>query len=129
MKFKVGDQVIVTQGKDKGKTGEITKVYPKAEKVTVKGANIYKRHIKSRDGIQGGIMPIERPLHTSSVAIIDPKTNKPTRIGYLVKPDGKKVRIAKSSGTELTGKAKTTKTKKSTKKEPQKPAKESKSKK
>lgn len=118
MKFKVGDQVLVTAGKDKGKTGEITRIYRDKNKVLVKGVNFYKRHVKPREGIEGGILDLERPLPVSNVAIIDPTTKKPTRIGYQILDSGKKVRIAKASGTELDKpkKTSTTKTKSKTKK-------------
>lgn len=117
MKFKVGDQVIVTGGKDKGKTSEISKVFADKHKVTVKGVNLYKRHLKPREGFEGGIMSLERPLPVANVAIIDPVTKKPTRIGYQILDSGKKVRIAKASGTELDkSKKPSAATKKTTKK-------------
>lgn len=115
MKFKVGDNVLVTAGKDKGKSGEIAKVYQDQQKVMVKGLNLYKRHVKPREGVEGGIISLERPLPVSNVTLIDPVTQKPTRIGYLVLDSGKKVRIAKNSKTELDKPAKVAKTKKSSK--------------
>ena len=120
MKIKIGDTVKVTAGKDKGKSGEVAKVFPKKAKVLVKGVNIYKRHMKPRDGVEGGVFPVERPLPVSSVAMIDPVTKEVTRVGYKVLENGKKVRISKKSGAELDGaKAadkKVSKTKKNTKK-------------
>jgi len=112
MKFKSGDQVIITAGKDKGKTGEITKVFPKSGKVTVKGVNLFKRHVKPRDGIEGQIITLERPLTISNIAIVDPIDKKPTRIGYQLIKGGGKIRIAKRSGADLDKKTET-KTKKS----------------
>lgn len=101
MKFKISDQVIITAGKDKGKTGEITKIFPGKQKLTVKGANIYKRHVKARDGIEGGIVPLERPLPTANIAILCPTCKKPTRAGYNLPPKGDKVRICKKCGSGL----------------------------
>ncbi len=101
MKFKLGDQVIVTAGKDKGKKGEISRILPGKNRVVVKGTNLYKRHLKPRQGVEGGIFEMERPLPTSNVALIDPVAKVPTRIGYKLLPQGGKIRIAKKSGTEL----------------------------
>jgi len=112
MKLKTGDSVKVIAGKDKGKTGEISQTLPKSQKVVVKGVNIYKKHIKPRDGIEGGIFPLERPLPVSSVALLDPVSKKPTRVGYKVLENGKKVRFAKDSGSELDKAPKNTKPKK-----------------
>lgn len=112
MKLHIGDQVIITAGKDKGKTGEITKLLPKKNKLVVKGVNVYKRHVKSREGIEGGIVSLERPLPVSNVALLDPKTKQPTRVGYQILDSGKKVRIAKKSGTTLDNQTKPTKTNK-----------------
>lgn len=96
MKIKLHDQIIVTAGKDKGKTGEVIKVLPKKMAVVVKGINLYKRHVKSREGIEGGILSLERPLSIAKVAYLDPKTNKPTRLGYELEGDTKN-RITKKS--------------------------------
>lgn len=116
MKFKVGDQIIITSGKDKGKTSEITKVFPKKNRVQAKGVNQYKRHIKSREGIEGGIITIERPLPLSKIAILDPVTKKASRIGYKLVASGTKTRISKDSGADLDKKPKTTTKSKSSKK-------------
>ena len=98
LKLKKGDKVIVTTGKDKGKTGEITTVFPKENKVIVGGVNMVKRHTKPSQESAGGIISKEMPIHVSNVALVDPKTGKATRIGYKVEKDGRKVRIAKKSG-------------------------------
>ena len=98
LKLKKGDKVIVTTGKDKGKTGEITTVFPKENKVIVGGINMVKRHTKPSQESAGGIISKEMPIHVSNVALVDPKTGKATRIGYKVEKDGHKVRIAKKSG-------------------------------
>ena len=98
LKLKKGDKVIVTTGKDKGKTGEITTVFPKENKVIVGGINMVKRHTKPSQESAGGIISKEMPIHVSNVALVDPKTGKAPRIGYKVEKDGHKVRIAKKSG-------------------------------
>jgi large subunit ribosomal protein L24 len=95
---KKGDRVIVTTGKDKGKTGDILSVSRKDMKVLVSGVNIVKRHQKASAADAGGIQTKEAPIHISNVMHLDPKDNKPTRIGFKVLGDGKKVRFAKKSG-------------------------------
>lgn len=101
MKIRKGDNVIVISGKDRGLSGKVTHAYPAADKVIVEGANISQRHQKPRkSGQQGQIIDKAMPIHVSNVQFIDPKDNKPTRIGYK-QVKGKKVRIAKRSGTEL----------------------------
>ena len=101
MKFKTGDKVRVMRGKDAGKEGQITKVLKSADKVVVEGINMIKKHQKPNNtNPQGGIIDKEAPIHVSNVMLLDPETNKPTRIGSEVK-DGNKVRIAKKSGTAI----------------------------
>ncbi len=96
---KKDDNVIVITGKDKGKRGRIIAAYPRLNKVLVEGVNIVKRHSKpSQANPQGGIIEKEAPIHVSNVMLIDPKSNKPTRVGYKVLDNGKKVRISKKSG-------------------------------
>ncbi|MGN1063556.1 MAG: 50S ribosomal protein L24 [Alphaproteobacteria bacterium] len=103
MKIKKGDQVIVITGRDKGKTGEVTKAMPKDNKVLVAGINLVKRHTKPSQENAGGIISKEKPIHVSNVALIDPKSGKATRVGIKVEKDGSKVRVAKKSG-EVIGK-------------------------
>lgn len=98
LKLKKGDKVIVITGKDKGKTGEITKVLVKESKVLVSGINMVKRHTKPTQENAGGIISKEMPIHISNVAFIDPKTSKATRLGFKMDKDGRKVRVAKKSG-------------------------------
>ena len=102
MKIKKGDKVEVLTGKDKGKRGEVLRVYPEKNKVVVEGVAIVKRHVKPNTANQqGGIVEAEAAIDASNVALIDPKTDKPTRVGYLIKEDGTKVRVSKKSGAEL----------------------------
>ena len=98
LKIKKGDKVIVITGKDKGKTGEVTKVLVQENKVIVAGINMVKRHTKPSQESAGGIISKEMPIHISNVAYVDPKTNKPTRLGIKMDKDGHKVRVAKKSG-------------------------------
>ena len=103
---KKGDRVKVIAGHDKGKVGEIVKVFPKDEKVIVEGVNLIKKHTPQRPNAQGkttgGIITTEAPIHVSNVAIVDPKTGKAARVGFEVR-DGKKVRVLKGSGEVLNG--------------------------
>jgi large subunit ribosomal protein L24 len=99
-KFKIrkGDNVIVTAGKDNGKTGEVLLVDTNTSRVLVRGINIIKRHTKPSQTTTGGIMEREASIHISNVAHIDPKTNKASRVGYRFLEDGRKVRFARGSG-------------------------------
>ena len=101
LKVKKGDTVIVISGSDKGKTGEILKVFPTEGRVLVKGVSQVKRHTKPTQFAAGGIETIEQSIHVSNVAHVDPKTKKPTRIGYKIAADGTKSRIARKSGQSL----------------------------
>lgn len=95
MKFKVKDKVIVTLGKDRGKTGEIVRILPKLNKVVVKDVNVYTKHVKKTQGKAGEIVKLERPLDLSKIAILNDKGQK-DRIGYVVK-NGEKNRIYKKT--------------------------------
>ncbi|HEY7810525.1 MAG TPA: 50S ribosomal protein L24 [Allosphingosinicella sp.] len=102
-KIKKGDTVVILSGKDKGKTGEVTKSMPKDGKVVVSGANIITRHRKpSQANPQGGLERTEAPMHISKVAIADPKTGAASRVRFEVR-DGKKVRVAAKSGELING--------------------------
>jgi large subunit ribosomal protein L24 len=102
-KIKKGDTVVVLSGKDKGKTGEVTRSMPKDGKVVVAGVNIATRHKKpSQVNPQGGLERTEAPLHVSKVAIADPKSGKATRVRFETR-DGKKVRVAVKSGEVING--------------------------
>jgi large subunit ribosomal protein L24 len=101
MNFVKGDKVIVISGKDKGKTGTIQKVDPRSNRVVVENVNVRKKHKKpTQQNPEGSILEIYAPIDASNVMLVDPKTKKPTRIGHAV-VKGKKVRVAKASGTNL----------------------------
>lgn len=101
MNLKTGDKVIVIAGRDKGKKGTIQKVDPKSNRVVVDNVNVRKKHQKpTQANPEGSIVEIYAPINASNVMLEDPKTHKPTRIGYKVEK-GKKVRFAKKSGTVL----------------------------
>ncbi|MBE9604225.1 50S ribosomal protein L24 [Acetobacteraceae bacterium H6797] len=98
-KIKKGDKVQVLTGKDKGKRGEVVRVIPTENRAVVQGVNVMTRHNKPRGmGQAGGIEKVEAPIQLSNLALIDPKSDKPTRVGFKVLEDGKKVRVAKASG-------------------------------
>ncbi|HEY9091116.1 50S ribosomal protein L24 [Parasphingorhabdus sp.] len=102
-KIKKGDTVVVLSGKDKGKSGEVTKVMPKDGKLIVAGANVAIRHRKpTQANPQGGLERREAPMHISKVALADPKDGKPTRVRFEEK-DGKMVRVAVKSGEKVDG--------------------------
>jgi large subunit ribosomal protein L24 len=102
-KIKKGDRVVVLSGKDKGKTGEVTKSMPRDGKVVVSGVNIITRHKKPTQGNpQGGLERTEAPMHVSKVALEDPKTGRPTRVRFEIR-DGNKVRVAARSGELING--------------------------
>jgi large subunit ribosomal protein L24 len=101
LKIKKGDQVVVITGKDKGKTGEVTQVMPAENRVIVSGINIMTKHAKPTQFSAGGLQKIEAPIHVSNVALADPKSGKPTKVGMKKLDDGKKVRIAKKSGETI----------------------------
>ncbi|MBY0430674.1 MAG: 50S ribosomal protein L24 [Rhodospirillales bacterium] len=98
MHVKKGDTVVVLTGKDKGKRGEVVAALPREQRVIVQGVNVVKRHTRPTMHQAGGIIEKPAPIHVSNVAHIDPKDDKPTRVGYKVLEDGRKVRFAKRSG-------------------------------
>ena len=102
MNFKVGDEVVVITGSDKGKTGKIVKTLRDENRVVVEGVNIVKKHQKANAQGNGGIVEIEAPINASNVMIIDPKTKKRTRIGHTTDTKtGKKIRITKKSNEKI----------------------------
>lgn len=100
MKLKKGDTVVVIAGKDKGKEGQVMTVLPAANKVIVSGVNLARKHQKARkQNEQGGIIDKDMPIDASNVMLVH--KGKPTRVGYKLKDDGTKVRIAKTTGEEI----------------------------
>ena len=97
-KVRKGDRVVVTTGRDKGKKGEVLKVFPKEDRALVAGVNVVKRHQRQTQTQQGGIVNKESTIHLSNLAHVDPKSGKASRIGFKTLNDGRKVRFAKKSG-------------------------------
>ncbi len=100
-KIRKGDRVIVLSGRGKGRTGEVLKVMPKANRAIVQGVNMVKRHTRPSQTQMGGIIEKEASIHMSNLAHVDPKTSLATRVGYKFLEDGRKVRFAKRSGEVL----------------------------
>jgi large subunit ribosomal protein L24 len=101
-RIKKGDKVVVITGKDRGKTGEVIRVIPDDNRAVVRGVNIVRRHQRQTPSAQGGIVSKEMPIHLSNIAIAD-RDGKPTRVGFRIAPDGRKVRYAKLSGDPIDG--------------------------
>jgi large subunit ribosomal protein L24 len=106
MKIKKGDHVIVLAGKDKGATGEVIAAYPANDKVVVEGVNMVKKNKKvtnpgGRSANEGGIVTQEASIHVSNVALVDPESKRPARVGYKFNEDGTKVRVLRPSGKEV----------------------------
>ena len=101
MNLKVGDEVVVITGSDKGKKGKIISIDRKKNRVVVEGVHIVKKHQKGNGQTTGGILEVEAPIHVSNVMIIDPKSKKRTRIGHTTDKNNKKIRIAKKSNEKL----------------------------
>jgi large subunit ribosomal protein L24 len=103
-RIRKGDRVVVTTGSDRGKQGEVLKVLPKENRAVVQGVNIAKHHTKPRGmGQPGGIVEKEATIHLSNIMLIDPKTDKPTRIGFKVMENGAKIRVARATGNAIEG--------------------------
>ncbi|TPJ74456.1 50S ribosomal protein L24 [Mesorhizobium sp. B2-6-2] len=102
-KIKKGDKVVVLAGKDKGRSGEVLSVQPKEDTAIVRGVNFIRRHQKQTQSQEAGIITKEAPIHLSNIALADPKDGKPTRVGFTIQKDGKKVRVAKRSGEVING--------------------------
>jgi large subunit ribosomal protein L24 len=98
LKIKKGDNVVVITGRDKGKMGEVLRVFPGEARAIVQGINLAKRHTRPRMGEPGGIVEKELTIHLSNIAHIDPQSRKPTRVGFRRLGDGRKVRFARRSG-------------------------------
>ena len=102
-KIKKGDKVVVISGRDKGRNGEVVRVMPREDRALVRGINVVKRHQKQTMKEEGGIIRKEATIHLSNIALADPKDGKPTRVGFKILDDGRKVRIAKRSGDLIDG--------------------------
>ncbi len=102
IRLKKGDTVVVRSGKHKGKTGKVIATHPRENKVTVEGINVVKKHVKpNRSHPQGGIIEITKPIWVSKVGIVEPSSKQPSKIGYTLSKDGKRVRIYKKTGKEI----------------------------
>ncbi|RFB80856.1 50S ribosomal protein L24 [Methylovirgula sp. 4M-Z18] len=102
-KIKKGDKVVVLAGRDKGRSGEVLRVIPAEDRAVVSGVNVVKRHTRPSQTQEGGIISKEAAIHLSNLALADPKTGKPTRVGFKTLEDGRKVRFAKTSGDLIDG--------------------------
>ncbi|HYW60876.1 MAG TPA: 50S ribosomal protein L24 [Xanthobacteraceae bacterium] len=102
-KIRKGDKVVVLSGRDRGRSGEVIEVRPDENRALVRGINMVKRHQRQTAQQEGGIISKELPVHLSNIALADPKDGKPTRVGFKIQADGKKIRIAKRSGAEIDG--------------------------
>jgi large subunit ribosomal protein L24 len=102
-KIKKGDKVVVLTGRDKGRSGEVVQVIPTEHRAVVRGVNMVKRHTRQSGTQEGGIISKEAPIQLSNIAIADPKDGKPTRVGFKILDDGRKVRVAKRSGDLIDG--------------------------
>jgi large subunit ribosomal protein L24 len=96
--IKKGDSVVILSGSDKGKKGNVIKVFPKENRALVQGVNVVKRHQRQTQAQQAGIVSKEAPIHLSNLAHVDPKSGKATRVGMKKLGDGRMVRFAKKSG-------------------------------
>ena len=101
MKIRKGDRVKVITGRSKGKVGDVLRVLHAEERVVVSGVNVIKRHTEPTRDQQGGIIEREAAIHVSNVALLDPKSDKPTKVGFKFLEDGRKVRIARASGETI----------------------------
>ena len=102
-KIKKGDKVVVLAGRDKGRNGEVIEVRPAEGRALVRGVNMVKRHTRQTAQQEGGIISKEASVHLSNLALTDPKDGKPTRVGFKVLEDGRKVRFSKRSGDLIDG--------------------------
>jgi large subunit ribosomal protein L24 len=103
LKIKKGDRVHVITGRDKGKSGEVLQVFPHENRALVQGVNVVRRHQKQSPQQDGGVISKEAPIHISNIAVEDPESGLPSRIGYKFTDEGRKVRIAKRSGEAIDG--------------------------
>jgi large subunit ribosomal protein L24 len=102
-KIKKGDKVVVLAGRDKGRTGEVLSVNPRESRAVVQGVNLVRRHQRQTAQQEGGIISKESSIDLSNLSNVDPKSGKPTRVGFKILDDGRKVRFAKRSGDLIDG--------------------------
>ena len=102
-KIRKGDKVVVLTGRDKGRSGEVIRVMPKESRALVRGVNVVTRHQRQSATQEGGLVRKEAAIHLSNIALADPGTGKPTRVGFKTLADGRKVRFAKRSGETIDG--------------------------
>jgi large subunit ribosomal protein L24 len=102
-RIRKGDKVVVITGRDKGRSGEVIRVMPKENRALVRGVNMVTRHQRQTPSAEGGLIRKEAPIHLSNIALADPTTGKPTKVGFKTLADGRKVRFAKSSGETING--------------------------
>lgn len=103
-RIRKGDRVLVIAGADKGKRGEVLRVIPKEDRAVVQGVRMAKHHRKPTGlGQPGGIIEQEAPVHLSNLMLVDPKNDQPTRVGFRVLDDGRKVRVARKTGQVIEG--------------------------
>jgi large subunit ribosomal protein L24 len=102
-KIKKGDKVVVLAGRDRGRNGEVIRMFPTEGRALVRGVNMVKRHQKQSAQSEGGIISKEASIHLSNLAVADPKNGKATRVGFKILEDGRKVRFAKRSGDLIDG--------------------------
>ena len=102
-KIRKGDKVIVLNGRDKGRTGEVIEIHRAAHRAVVRGVHIVRRHQRQTAKQEGGIISKEASIHISNIALADPKGGKATRVGFKILSDGTKVRVAKRSGEQING--------------------------
>ncbi len=101
-RIRKGDTVAVISGADRGKRGEVLQVFPKDDRAVVQGVNLARRHIKPQGmGKPGGLVDKEATIHLSNLKLVDPKSDKPTRVGFRILEDGRKVRVAKATGNVI----------------------------
>ncbi len=101
-RIRKGDTVLVISGADRGKRGEVLRVLPADSRAVVQGVNVAKKHTKPTGmGNPGGIVTIEASIHLSNLKLVDPKSDNPTKVGFRVLEDGRKVRVAKATGNVI----------------------------
>jgi large subunit ribosomal protein L24 len=102
-RIKKGDKVVVITGKDKGRTGEVVRVFPDKDRAVVRGVNVARRHQRQTASVQGGIIAKEMPIHMSNIALAGPGDGKPTKVGFRLNKDGIKERFARRTGEVIDG--------------------------